>query len=178
MQRTALRAAADRERTVADKNMTNVVDHLRPCIPAPPEAVTMTVSLAPFGMPDRYERLIVVPSPQGNYVVACLPFFSYGIRFGDLVELREPGKEFERVLKGAGLRTLRFGFNDPARADEAHKTLHSKLVASGLPHEWHGAGYLAVLLRNVADQERALSCLEEFANVDCGRWEVDPEPFA
>jgi hypothetical protein len=148
-------------------------------MPSPPnEVTTMTVNLAPFGMPDRYERLVVVPSSEGNYVVACLPFFTYGIQFGDLVELRRPGNAFERVLKCAGLRTLRFAFSDPARADEAHEELHGKFVASGLPHEWHGAGYLAVLLRNLGDQERALRCLGEFAEEGNGCWEVDPEPFA
>jgi hypothetical protein len=60
-----------------------------------PESATMTVSLAPFGMPDRYERLVVEASPDGDNVVACPPFFSYGIQFGDLVRVREPGNEFE-----------------------------------------------------------------------------------
>ena len=159
-------------------NMTNVVDHPRPCMPLSPQAATMTVSLAPFGMPDRYERLIVVPSPEGHYVVACLPFFTYNIQFGDLVELREPANEFERVLRRAGLRTLRFAFNDQARADEAHEELHGKVIASGLLHEWHGAGYLAVLLRNVRDQERALACVREFVEEGNVCWEVDPEPFS
>ena len=54
-----------------------------------------------------------------------------------------------RVLRHAGSRTLRFAFNDPTRAEEAHQELHGRVIASGLPHEWHGAGYLAVLLRNV-----------------------------
>src|SRR5258708_27044538 len=139
--------------------MTNVVDHPRPCMPSPPEAEAMTVSLAPFGMPNRYERLVVVPSPEGNHVVACLPFFSYGVQFGDLVKLRRPGNAFERVLKCAGLRTLRFAFNEPTRADEAHGELHRKVIATRLPHEWHAAGYLAVLLRGLRDQELALACL-------------------
>lgn len=136
----------------------------------------MTVSLAPFGMPDRYERLVVVPSPEGNHIVACLPFFTYGIQFGDLVRLRRPDNAFERVLKWAGLRTLRFAFNDPARGDEAHAELHGKVIATGLPHEWLGAGYLAILLRNLRDQDRALACLAGFA--DDGSWEIDPEPFS
>ena len=83
--------------------MANVVDHPRPCMPSPPEAATMTVSLAPFGMPDRYERLIVAPSPEGHYVVACLPFFSYGIQFGDLVEMKVPGNEFEARVEACGV---------------------------------------------------------------------------
>jgi hypothetical protein len=145
-------------------------------MPSPPEAETMMVDLASFGMPGRYERLIVVPSPTGNYVVACLPFFSYGIQFGDLVKVRRPGKAFERVLKCGGLRTLRFAFDELTRAAEAHEELHRRIIATRLPHEWHGAGYLAVLLRNLRDQKRALASLAEFA--DDGSWEVDPEPFA
>jgi hypothetical protein len=144
-------------------------------MPSPADAAIMTVNLAPFGMPDHYEQLIVVPSPAGNHVVACLPFFSYGIQFGDLVELREPGSVFERVLRPAGSRTLRFAFNDESCADDAHDELHRKLVATGLPHEWHGSGYLAVLLRNLRDQERALACLAN--SIEDGSWEVDPEPF-
>jgi hypothetical protein len=128
-------------------------------------------------MPGRYERLIVQPSPDGNYVVACLPFFSYGIQFGDVVELGEPDHEFKRVLKESGLRTLRFAFNDAARAENAHEELHGRLIASGLPHEWHGAGYLAVLLRSAGDQNLALICLGKFVDNGDGVWEVNPEPF-
>jgi hypothetical protein len=146
-------------------------------MPSPPEAATMTVSLAPFGMPDRYERLIVVPSPEGNYVVACLPFFSYGIQFGDLVKTQQPGNSFERVLKPSGLRTLRFAFNEPANADERHEEIHGQFFATALPHEWHGTGYLAVLLRNSQDQEQALACLTSAVENGVGSWEVDPEPF-
>ena len=52
--------------------MSNVVDHPLPCMSSPLDATTMTVSLAPFGMTNHYEPLIVVPSPEGNHVVACL----------------------------------------------------------------------------------------------------------
>lgn len=158
--------------------MTNIVDHPQPCLPSSVDATTMTVSLAPFGMPNRYERLIVEPASDGQFVVACLPYFTYGIQFGDLVEMHQPSHEFERVLKHAGLRTLRFAFNEPELANQVHEQLHGNIVASGLPHEWRGSGYLAVLLRHREDQERALSCLGDFATAEYGSWEVDPEPFA
>lgn len=128
-------------------------------------------------MPNRREQLVVVASPQGNYVVSCLPFFTYGIQFGDLVEIRTPGNEFHRVLKAAGLRTLRFAFSDLNIAQRAHEELHRRFLASSLLHEWHGSGYLAVLLRDIGDQERALNCLDALIEKDIGHWEVDPEPF-
>ena len=162
---------------VASKNTSNVADHLHPCMPLSPDATSMTVSLAPFGMPDRYERLIIVPSPIGDYVVACLPFFTYGVQFGDHVRIRQPGNLFERVLRPCGLRTFRFAFNDPAEGDSSHEELRSKMVASGLPHEWRGSGFVAVLLKNHADQVRLLSLLTEYLEDGRGRWEVDPEPF-
>ena len=155
--------------------MTDIADHPKPCLPLGPGTATMTVNLAPFGMPGRCERLIVAPSPEGDYVVCCLPFFTYGIQYGDLVKVREYDREFECVLKSAGLRTLRFAFKDPGHAEKAHERLHGKLVASGLPHEWHRPGYLAVLIRNLHDQERAFTCLAGL--LDAGHWEVDPEPF-
>ena len=171
-------AAARLPWSFGESNMTNVVDHPRPCMPSPPEAAQMTVSLASFGMPDRYERLIIVPSPTGDYVVACLPFFSYGIQFGDFVTIQQPGNVFERVLKSSGLRTLRFAFTSPSIADEHHEQLHGKVVASGLPHEWHGSGYVAVLLRHLQDQEIALNCLASAIESGEGCWEVDPKPYS
>lgn len=138
----------------------------------------MTVDLEPFGMVNRCERLAVAPAPAGNYTVACLPFFTYGIHYGDIVEVEETSNEFLRVVKDAGLRTLRFAFNDLNFAVQSHEKLHGELVAADLVHEWHGAGYLAVLIRSVEDQNRALSCLGEFASEPWGSWEVDSEPFA
>jgi hypothetical protein len=161
-----------------DESMAKIADHPRPCMPPPPDAVAVTVDLAAFGMPGRSERLVAVPAVDGHYVVACLPFFTYGIQFGDLVQVREPGRAFERVLRPSGLRTFRVAFADRAAAGECHVDLHTRIARAGLPCEWHGAGYAAVLIRDVGDQERALSCIA--AAVQDGRvqWEVDPQPFA
>lgn len=138
----------------------------------------MTVDLTAFGMPDCYERLTVEPSPEGNYVVACLPFFTYGIQFGDLVEVREPESVFGRVLKRSGFRTLRIAFSDQPTAGQGHEALHARFIGIRLPHEWHGARYVSVLIRCLAEQERALSCVEDAIQDGKLHWEVDPEPFA
>ena len=108
---------------------------------------------------------------------ACLPFFSYGIQFGDLVKLREPGNVFERVLRSSGLRTLRYAFIDRSLAQEYHEDIHGRFIVAGLPHEWHGPALISVLLRNFQDQQRALDCLTSVVDDDIGQWEVDPGPF-
>ncbi len=88
------------------------------CILPPLEkAATILVNLAPLRRFSQYERLIVERAAEGNYIVACLPLFTY-------------------------------------------------------------VSCLATLLRNVTDQERALTCLGGLAEEGIGRWEVDPEPFA
>jgi uncharacterized protein DUF4265 len=158
--------------------MKNVVDHPRPCLPPPAGASSLTVDLAPFGMPGRYERLVVVPSPEGDCVIACLPFFSYGIQFGDRVEVRDPGPVFVRVAQASGLRTLRIAFHREEQARDRHEWLHGELRKAALPHEWHGAGYLAVLLRGRADQVRALAYVADAVREGAVSWEVDPAPFS
>lgn len=138
----------------------------------------MTVDLEPFGVPNSSERLAVLPVDGGNYVVTCLPFFTTGIQFGDLVELRASDNEFVRVLMSAGLRTLRFSFGDTGSPAEAFETIDGRIAASGLPVEWHGTDHVAILLQDERDQERALSCLAEFISDSYGDLEIDPEPFA
>lgn len=84
---------------------------------------------------------------------------------------------FERVVKSSGLRTLRAAIKDQARANNIHERLHGAVVQSGLPHEWHGSGYVAVLLRNIADQLQALRVMLDVLEENAFTWEVDPEPF-
>jgi hypothetical protein len=160
-----------------DDSELNCACHPNPCMGTAPECTTMVVDLAQFEMPDRFERLVVTPSPLGNYVVACLPFFTYGINFGDWVELREPGKEFVRILEKCGLRTLRIAVYDDSIAEAMHKELHRKLIDASFPHEWHRCGYVAILIRDKDDQSRAMQLFESVIEDEVACWEVDPEPF-
>jgi hypothetical protein len=157
--------------------MANWADHPNPCLGNPPDGLIMTVDLAPFELPERFERLVIVPSPKGNYVVACLPFFSYGIQFGDLVRLQQPGNRFDCVLESSNLRTIRIAFNHEKDVDSVHEELHGRIVTAGLPHEWYGSGYVAVLLRDVQDENRVLSLVDDLVGSGIVCWEVDPEPF-
>lgn len=154
--------------------MSNVY-HLHPCIPITGEPVFMPVDLAAFGMPGRFEYLSVLPSPVGNYVVACLPFFTYGIAYGDLVAVKGPEFEFDRILASSKLRTFRLAIADAAQMDVLHETLHRSIIESGLPHEWHNAGYVSVLIRHQEDQDHLLSCIGDVIQSEDTYWEVDPE---
>ena len=89
-------------------------------MPPPAEVTTtVTVDLTPFQMPGRVERLVAAQSADGNYVITCLPFFTYGIQFGDLVQVVEPERAFERVLARSGLRVLRVAFTEKEEAVES-----------------------------------------------------------
>ena len=132
--------------------MSNVVEHPNPCVPSVETLLTIMVDLAGFGMLGRVEKLAVSKSPTGDYVVSCLPFFTYGIQLGDHVAAQEPGMMFERVLQGSGLRSLRIAFSDTIQGDSRHQAIHERLVQAKLLHEWHGSGYASmILIRNLAD---------------------------
>ena len=157
--------------------MNGIAHHPRPCIPPSPNGSTIDVDLSEFGIAGRFEQLNVEPSPIGHYVVACLPFFTYGIHFGDLIEVCDTGRRFVRVRSRSGLRTMRIAINEQKKSAELHQSLHAAIVNSGLPHEFHGAGYACVLLRCIEDQDRVLSCLKAAISNDQICWEVDSEPF-
>ena len=154
---------------------TNIAEHPRPCAPRSARAIDALVDLAQFGMPGRYERLVLDPSPAGNHVVACLPFFTYGIQFGDHVAVRDDGS-FSHVIAASGLRTFRVALKEATAGRLSHERLHERIAVTGLPHERHGADYVAVLLRGHEDQEQVRASLGDLINeLEC---EVDPEPFA
>jgi hypothetical protein len=166
------------ETNACDNNEMNFVWHPNPCMASSPECTEMVVDLTPFDMPGRFERLVVTPSPSGNHVVVCLPFFTYGINFGDWVEMREPGNEFVRVLEKSGLKTIRVAFHEDSIAETMHEELHGKLNGTSLPHEWHRPTYLAVLIRDEDDQRLALSIFQSAIEDDLICWELDPDVMA
>jgi hypothetical protein len=137
----------------------------------------MVVDLSRFGMQGRFEHLTILSSPAGGYVVACLPFFTRGIAFGDLVAVEGPENRFCHVVERSGLRTLRAAFTDQSLAEKDHPELHQVIYEMGHPHEWHGSGYLAVLIRSLADQQQVADGLNKWIADGTLLCEVDPEPF-
>ena len=156
--------------------MENTLRHERP-LSEGPSAQAVQVSLALADMPGRFEQLWAYESPEGGFVVASLPFFARGIAFGDLVEVSQPGQEVTRVVRQSGLRTVRACFTDRSSVTSRHEAVHGKIEALRLPSEWHGGGYVAVLVRSFEDQEAVLRALAPQLQAGIMVAEVEPEPF-
>jgi hypothetical protein len=161
---------------VVHETEPSVARHRRPAFDTG-NCIEADVDLSRYGMEGRIERVWAEPSPIGNYVVASLPFFSYGIHFGDLIEVDSGSNAFHRVIKPSGLRTMRVAFVDREVGERRHQAIHEGLARSRLVHEWHGYGYVAVLLRNVDDQRTALAVFDLEVSTGEVEWEVDPQPF-
>ena len=122
---------------------TNIAEHPRPCAPRSARAIDALVDLAQFGMPGRYERLVLDPSPAGNHVVACLPFFTYGIQFGDHVAVRDDGS-FSHVIAASGLRTFRVALKEATAGRLSHERLHERTITfNGLAKTFSMTGWRA-----------------------------------
>jgi hypothetical protein len=117
--------------------------------PAWPRATSFILhaDLAPFGMPGRWEQLWTTQLSDDRFEVCCIPFFTYGVALGDTVSAgQREGKHWVmgEVISRSGHRTLRLAAESPASARALHEALHESLAHTGLAHEWHGSGYVAI----------------------------------
>lgn len=133
------------------------------------------VDLAPFGIADRFEELWCHEAAPGEFVVSCLPFFTYGIAFGDVIAAEPPGFAFKSVLHRSCLLTFRGCFSDPDSAAKRHEEVHAALSRLRHPHEWHGRGYVAALLPNPEAVHEILHALASFVEDGSLIWEIDPK---
>jgi hypothetical protein len=95
-----------------------------------------------------------------EFVICCIPFFTYGIALGDTVRTDAEHYVCE-VVKKAGHRNLRVAVADPSRAREFHIPLHDKIVGSGLLTEWLSPGYVAVDLPPGTPEDELVAWLEK-----------------
>ncbi|MBS0260861.1 MAG: DUF4265 domain-containing protein [Planctomycetes bacterium] len=153
------------------------VRHLHPAC-EPKIRRIVRVDLTPNGMPGKTEELCCDEVAPGKYVVCCLPFFAYGIAFGDLISAPAENLQFASVLRHSGLRTLRACFVEHSLAATLHEPVHAILSSLRHPHEWHGNGYFAVLLPDQQAEEETLKALAEFVENGILTHEVEPDSTA
>jgi hypothetical protein len=135
------------------------------------------IDLTPFGMAGMLEELCCDEMVPGEFVVCCLPFFARGIAFGDLVSAAAGDSSFKSVLRRSGLRTLRCCFADTELVTKYHERVHGILSRLRHPHEWHGCGQFAVLLKELQAEAETLQLLAPFIEDNILAYEVEPEPF-
>ncbi|WP_333775895.1 DUF4265 domain-containing protein [Streptomyces sp. IBSBF 3136] len=119
------------------------------------------------------EQLWTHQLTEDTFEVACLPFFTYGICYRDVVTI-DRNHLLTKVVRKSGHRTLRVALVlKHADRNQAHELLHGKVVDTGLPHEWLQGTYLAVDLPPGADEGPFIEALEPLAHAGVLHWEID-----
>ncbi|MFE2733877.1 DUF4265 domain-containing protein, partial [Streptomyces sp. NPDC059349] len=82
------------------------------------------------------EQLWTRQITDDRFEVACLPFFTYGICYRDVVTI-DSNHLVASVVQKSGHRTLRVAFvAEHQGRDQLHELLHSKVLETALSHEW------------------------------------------
>ncbi|CAM5236949.1 hypothetical protein GCM10010329_78950 [Streptomyces spiroverticillatus] len=125
------------------------------------------------GLDNCREQLWTRQLTEDTFEVACLPFFTYGICYRDVVTI-DSNHLVTRVVRKSGHRTLRVALAvGHADRDQVHELLHGKAVDAGLPHEWLQGTYLAVDLPPGSDEAFLVEVLEPLAQTGTLHWEID-----
>ncbi|MEV6332932.1 DUF4265 domain-containing protein [Streptomyces sp. NPDC051909] len=125
------------------------------------------------GLDDCREQLWTRQLTEDTFEVACLPFFTYGICYRDVVTI-DSNHLVKRAVRKYGHRTLRVApVVEHADRDQAHELLYGKAVDTGLPHEWLQGTYLAVDLPPGSDVAPFVEVLEPLAQAGALHWEID-----
>jgi len=104
------------------------------------------VDLERWGLSGRLEQLWVRRAGGNLVEVCCVPFFPYGIRLGDIVEIEvsSNGRHFfERVVKPSNRLNVRLVVDDTDRIEVIMPVISVILEDSGCEYEVFKPGYVA-----------------------------------
>ncbi|WUK34421.1 DUF4265 domain-containing protein [Streptomyces sp. NBC_00370] len=119
------------------------------------------------------EQLWTRQLTENRFEVTCLPFFTYGICYLDVVTI-DSNHQVAAVVQKSGHRILRVALAAEHRdRDHLHELLHGKLVEALLPHEWLQGTYLSADLPPGTDPAALLEVLEAPAQAGALHWEID-----
>ncbi|RLU79741.1 hypothetical protein CTZ27_36555 [Streptomyces griseocarneus] len=119
------------------------------------------------------EQLWTRQITDDGFEVVCLPFFTYGICYRDVVTI-DSNHLVSAVVHKSGHRTLRVALViKHYNRDQLHELLHGKVAEADLPHEWLQGTYLAVDLAPGADPATLVAALEPLAQAGALHWEID-----
>ncbi|MFJ2214327.1 DUF4265 domain-containing protein [Streptomyces sp. NPDC101062] len=108
-----------------------------------------------------------------RFELACLPFFTYGICYRNVMTI-DGNNLVASIVQKSGHRTLRVALvAEHQGQDQPHKFLHSKVSEAALVHEWLQGTYLSVDLPPGTDPAALVEALAEPARVGALHWEID-----
>src|SRR5687767_13716725 len=107
-----------------------IAQHLQPAWQTKAD-FAIRADLQKHGRPGGAEQLWARRINENNFEVCCIPFFTYGIALGDVVETDD---EFivQAVVKKGGHKTLRMAVADFSLTEQIHIALHEWLDRYGL----------------------------------------------
>lgn len=126
------------------------------------------VDLSKHGMPGKFEQVWAQRINEGEFRIASIPFFPYGICLGDIVKTRgtqPPDLVVEQVTQRSGHRVLRVALTASSTIPELHELIHSELIKSALRYEWQRAEYVSVDLPEQGSETPVVGFLEPLAKM-------------
>ncbi len=144
--------------------MTAIVTHSTPAWRAKSDFL-IRVDLADSGLPETMEQIWARKIGHLTFEVCCIPFFAYGLALGDTVQCNCELVMQKRLASG-GHNTLRVVIADFASSHQIHEAIHGWVVATGMLHEWHSPGYLAIDLPPAVQGKLDTSLLDDLCRLN------------
>jgi hypothetical protein len=94
-------------------------------------------------MKGHHEQIWAKKINDYQFVICCIPFFTYGISLGDIVQTDNDYIIQNKILS-AGHRTLRIAVANKAHLDQLHISIHEWAENTNFLYEWYASGYLAI----------------------------------
>ena len=125
----------------------------------------------------RYEQVWMYTEDHETFELCCIPFFPYGISYGDRLRIDASGA-FEVVDK-SGHRTIRVVIHDARYAHERHAEFHHLMAGTGVALETYGhaSSYWALDIETDDQANAVIAGLTPLSEARTLDWEWgDPPP--
>lgn len=152
---------------------SNIVTHADPIGRAQTNYIhRVAVSDPPDG---RFEQVWTRTDDNEVFELCCIPFFAYGVSFGDRIQIADDGA-FQVVEKG-GHQTIRVVIHDAEYAHERHAEFHGLIAGTGVRWETlgHAASYWALDIETSEQAHEVIRVVTPLSEARTLDWEwADP----
>jgi hypothetical protein len=135
--------------------------------PAPPGHVKVAVEFRHHWRDVPVEVMWAVPRGGDRYELRNVPFYAYGLNWGDVVQASQRADDehpvVEAVVTAGGHRTIRFDM-DEATAEERSVAMLEALEQLGAGCERHSGGFVAIDVPPDVDYDAVFDQLEAWAD--------------
>src|SRR5689334_20764999 len=138
---------------------SNIATHVQPVWRNEADWI-LHADLQKDGMDERGEQLWTRRIATDRFRICCIPFFTYGIALGDVVQA-----DTENIVTGvterSGHRNLRVAIT--LEEQVVHNELQDWAETTGLLYEWFEGKYLAIDLPTIGETSLNLARLKSLA---------------